>query len=472
MTCPAGYSFDNRRRKEPFAAITETLEPGQRFQFWDFDILWTELHLPASRLEPLRKIGDPLADNALEVLKIKPGDDALKALRAYLSLPEEEQESPAPRLLMQQLMTVPEWVDWEQIQRGQEVFWRYSLYIVHILLHFSLAGGFAIPKITKVLNSTGYLSGTHTKQRVYETSQFVHDVVHSIDYLQPGTGVAWESIVQVRFLHAGVRARLSKISRAHSKYYNIEEHGVPINQEDLLGTMFSFSNTVWRVMEVKLDVFMTSQEREDYLHLWRYVGYMIGVDDILGAGRTPERADACLESIVLHLSDPDEESGQLCKILLKSVASKPIIPATITNVISFPDPFKVHLALSEQLLGPVFWKTSGLPHISIFYRVFKQMVLNFMFFDLWLAKKYPKWFRIRRLLLSRAQTKMITNNFGKRTKFELKVEPKAGGRTVDDPPAEGLLKKADSANEKYWPRMLTAASAAMGLALVLGQREW
>lgn len=85
--------------------------------------MWTEKHLPASRLEPLRKIGDPLADNALEVLKVKQGEDAFKALVAYVSQPEEKQESPAPRLLMQQLMTVPEWVNWEQVKRGQEVYW-------------------------------------------------------------------------------------------------------------------------------------------------------------------------------------------------------------------------------------------------------------------------------------------------------------------------------------------------------------
>lgn len=85
--------------------------------------MWTEMHLPASRLEPLRKIGDPLADNAVEVLKVKQGENAFKALIAYVSQPEEKQESPAPRLLMQQLMTVPEWVNWEQVKRGQEVYW-------------------------------------------------------------------------------------------------------------------------------------------------------------------------------------------------------------------------------------------------------------------------------------------------------------------------------------------------------------
>lgn len=123
MSYPAGYSFDTERRKAPFAAMTETSQPGQRFQFWDYDIMWTEKHFPASRLEPLRKIGDPLADNALEALKVNLGEDAFKVLVAYVSQPEEKQESVAPRLLMQQLMTVPEWANWEKVKRGQEVYW-------------------------------------------------------------------------------------------------------------------------------------------------------------------------------------------------------------------------------------------------------------------------------------------------------------------------------------------------------------
>ncbi|KAG0254676.1 hypothetical protein BGZ95_005965, partial [Linnemannia exigua] len=209
MSCPAGYTFSTKPKRAPFEDLSETLEPGQRFQYWDYEGMWTDKHLPSSRLEPLRMIGDPLADDAVEALKVKKGQDALKALREYISRPESEQESQAPALLMKQLMTVPEWVDWEQVRRGQEVY-------------------------CKVLNSTGYLAGDRARERVFETAQFVLDVSQSVKDLQPGTGLGWESIIQVRFLHAGVRARLTKISRAHSKYYNIEEHGVPINQEDLL----------------------------------------------------------------------------------------------------------------------------------------------------------------------------------------------------------------------------------------------
>ncbi|KAG0214789.1 hypothetical protein BGX28_001424 [Mortierella sp. GBA30] len=462
MACPAGYTFDTSPRMAPFAAITETLEPGQRFVYWDYDIMWTENHLPASRLEPLRSLGDTLADDAMEALHINAGEDALQALLAYTARPEHEQSSPAPRELLKQVVTIPDWVDWNQLQRGQQVYWRYCLFISHVLLHFSLAGGFAIPKITKVLNSTGYLSGKRTKERVLETSQFVLDVVHSLDYLRPRTGVAWKSIIQVRFLHAGVRARLSKISRAHSKYYNIEEHGVPINQEDLLATLFSFSNAIWRVMEVRMDVHMTTQERDDYLHLWRYIGYMMGVDDILGATRTPERADACLESLVLHLADPDTESGRMCSTLLWNLSPKPSLPLKISKTIGLPDPFKVHMALAEHLLGPEFWKENGLPAMTMPYRVFKQLIIYFMLFDLWLITKSPWWFRIRSPLLREGHTFIIAKELGKRrTQFELKEEPKEGDR-----PSPDLM-----VNDGYaiiaLPKVLTVASVALGAVLVL-----
>ena len=106
----------------PFAVATETLRPGDRYRYWDYDTLWTGDHHSASQLEPLRFLGDDLADNALKDLQIKTGQDAYKVLMAYTMRPESEQESPAPRLLLESMTAVPNWVDWEQVGRGQAVF--------------------------------------------------------------------------------------------------------------------------------------------------------------------------------------------------------------------------------------------------------------------------------------------------------------------------------------------------------------
>ncbi|KAG0370302.1 hypothetical protein BC939DRAFT_103022 [Gamsiella multidivaricata] len=470
MACPAGFTFDTFSHKGSFAACTETLQPGERVMFYDNDIVWSTKHFPASRLEPLRQVGDVLADNALEALKIKPGQDAYSALLEYTSRPESEQKSPAPRLLMEQLMTVPEWVNWEQVRRGQQVYWRYCLFISHALLHFSLTGGFAIPKVTKVLNSTGYLFGKRTKERVYETSQFVVDVAHSLEYLQPGTGVGWAAIIQVRFLHAGVRARLSRMSRAHSKYYNIEEHGVPINQEDMLGTLFSFSNTMWRVMELKMGVSMTYQEREDFMHLWRYVGYMLGVDDVLGATRSPELADACLESIFLHLVTPDEESGRICTTFLKNMSPEPVTWSKAITAIGVPDPFKIHMALAERLLGVDFWRVTGLPSMTRRYRYVTKAIMFLLLLDLWLITKVPGWFGVRNSMIRKAQAWWIAMYIGKkRSKFVLKVMPKESPQDWSDASSNQVVSKSTEKSlvrGRVWPMVLTAGSAAIGMTFL------
>ncbi|KAF9361377.1 hypothetical protein BGX26_003889 [Mortierella sp. AD094] len=123
MSCPTGYSFGFETQKKPSAATTNALKPGDLFRCWDHEAIWTEDHIHASCLEALRKVGDELADDALLALNVKPDQDAYKAFVSYVARPESEQESPAPGLLMEQLMTIPEWADWESMRRGQEVFW-------------------------------------------------------------------------------------------------------------------------------------------------------------------------------------------------------------------------------------------------------------------------------------------------------------------------------------------------------------
>ncbi|KAG0337070.1 hypothetical protein BG004_007794 [Podila humilis] len=475
MSCPAGFSTS---RRAPYADLTETLVPGQKMRWWDFDITWSEKHFRASQLEPLRQVGDVLADRALDALDIKPGQDALELLREYTSRPIEDQPSDAPRKLLEQVMTIPEWVDWAQIQRGQDVYWKYILYISHTLLHFALAGGFAIPKIGKVLNATGYLGGSRTNERILDTKQFLLDIMQSPESIYPGFGhTGWESIIQVRFLHAGVRRRLDKISRAHSKYYNVQEHGVAINQEDLLATLFSFSNTMWRVMETRLDAHMPLDEREDYLHVWRYVGYLIGINDhFLSATTSPQRADACLESIVLHITDPDEQAGKMCVKLLRNFAALNR-PGRFLSYLGLPDPVKLQMAMAEDLLGPSFWADIRLPHMSPGYRIITIGLHRVLAAELWMSSRSPAWAqRLRRSMISGALTGIKSSLTGRdRTQFELKALPKDGGalsalEKEDIRLLKGHSSSSSSLRNSLWPKLLTAASAALGVALVLAQR--
>ena len=57
--------------------------------------------------------------------------------------------------------------------------------------------------------------------------------------------------------------------------------------------------------------------------LWRYIGWLIGVDsDALDPCRSTSRAKAMLESVVMHLLEPDEHSVAVAHHLLKAPGAR------------------------------------------------------------------------------------------------------------------------------------------------------
>ena len=233
---------------------------GQRF-------VWTAEHLTADQLAPLRLRGDLLMDAALPAGE---GGDCLAQLdAAALADP-----SGAAAELLRHASSPPEWVDWELLALGQAVYRRYLPLASVVLYHLSLVGGFSAPKISKVLSSTGYLTAAPpaVMQRLLETGRMLIDCCTASDALRP-RGVGWSSALRVRALHARVRRRLLR-----SKW-DTNEWGVPINQEDLAVTLLAFSTNVINGCEIILGSAWPAQEQSAYLHLWRYVGWLLGVAD-------------------------------------------------------------------------------------------------------------------------------------------------------------------------------------------------
>ena len=52
---------------------------------------------------------------------------------------------------------------------------------------------------------------------------------------------------------------------------------VPINQEDLLGTLTTFTVVVIESLE-KMGVTVSDEHRDGYLHTWLVVGHLLGID--------------------------------------------------------------------------------------------------------------------------------------------------------------------------------------------------
>ena len=114
--------------------------------------IWSNLHQAASELQPLRQLGDPLADELVCTAKPTSTADLLPKLENTIRGTEDD-ACMAP--LAKQLMCTPEWVDWDKIARGQQIFVRYAPACGMSLYYVSLVGGFSAPLITRVLRCTG-----------------------------------------------------------------------------------------------------------------------------------------------------------------------------------------------------------------------------------------------------------------------------------------------------------------------------
>jgi hypothetical protein len=336
-------------------------------------VLWLErkdggFHLSREDLEPYRLIGDTV-DGIL--YRLDEMGETLGAADDLLLLMENAlKKDPASRLpiesdmasFLQKYKTLPAWVDKERLRRGQEVFLAYLPAASLSLYYRSLVAGFSIPKISEVIRSTGYLAPPsrpdQVLQRLLDTGELTTACTGlGLEALLPD-GIGWKTALYVRFLHAKVRFALLK--RQGKRKWNTNEFGVPINQEDMAATLLAFSVNVLFGIDLIAGVPLSKEERLDYLELWRYLGFLLGVEtefedrlngqatmykvpplDPCGPGvgcmiQDPvKNSNATLQSIIFHLLDPDKGSVEIAHHLLKITDRKP--PSVSLNEI--PDEF-------------------------------------------------------------------------------------------------------------------------------------
>ena len=110
-------------------------------------------------------------------------------------------------------------------------------------------------------------------RRIFETAQFVLDVMAEGGIGINGRGV--RSAQKVRLIHAATRYYILNVPEWKEKWDM--DWGVPINQEDLAGTLMTFSIQILIGLE-KFGFDLADDEKEDYLYAWRAIGFVLGVD--------------------------------------------------------------------------------------------------------------------------------------------------------------------------------------------------
>jgi hypothetical protein len=216
-------------------------------------------------------------------------------------------EAPAElRALFASIDHVPVWVDWDAVGRGGTSFLRTGMLGGLLLGVQSLILGYASPGGNKPLVFSGRLR-EQAQRRLGETGRFVYAVSQADGMRRAAEGFA--ITVKVRVMHAQVRRLIRESGR-----WKTEKWGEPINQHDMVATALLFSVAVIDGMD-KLGYRYSLAQREDLVHLWRYVTYVIGVEPELIPGSYAE-ARRLAEMIFMTQGAPDDDSRALVDALL------------------------------------------------------------------------------------------------------------------------------------------------------------
>ncbi|ETS79461.1 hypothetical protein PFICI_09314 [Pestalotiopsis fici W106-1] len=303
-------------------------DPDQ-FDIYGTKFKWGPFHQSPEQLNHYIHTYDTVAAEALDALDeivppaaIAPRKDIQQAVEVegkkhrdlFNLVKEHAKTDKRVGRLWDEVNTVPEWVDWKQIDRGQKVFWRYGGASITALTFLSLLGGMGSGRTVETLDRTGGFGAKAVRRRLLETTQHTLGVHKDLEAIKPGGIEGFESSVRVRLLHASVRQRVLKLAREKPEYYDLKNYGVPVNDLDCIGTIGTFSSTVIWLGLPRQGIFLREQEILDYLALWRYVAYLMGTPyDWLA---TPETAKAMMESLLVSEVKPTKKSGTLANNII------------------------------------------------------------------------------------------------------------------------------------------------------------
>lgn len=327
---------------------------GDRIKLWDNEFEWTSLHQTPGELTPMRSRKDDLSDNALAELDLKPKEDAYEALERAIRLGDKEKYKYC-HILWDQVHTVPAFVDYEQIERGQNVFFRYVGAAFTGLLNDSLLGGFGARRISEVLVRTGSFGVSSARRRLLQTTQWILDVMSDVESIKVG-GRGFKGTIRVRLLHSHVRCRMLSLCEQDPSYYDIAENGIPINDLHSLVTLTSFSTTLIDHTFPKMFVYLSRSQRDDYIALWRYLAYLLGADDSYFVNA--DTARALFQSILLAELWPDQDENSHTRTLLhnsiSAIANQP--PSNMS--------YEYVCAQVRWLHGASYCDALGIPQVS------------------------------------------------------------------------------------------------------------
>lgn len=225
-------------------------------------------------LDIQRLVADPAADRLVQN-HFQNNDQGL--LYRHLQMTRKDmiqQEDTAVKFFLCASRQQPRWYDRDRIARGQQVFKKYAMPIMNLLGGLSLPYCYAASPGNKALYLSEKMRQSPGK-RLADTADFILAI--SIPGSLEKNDEGLFHINKIRMIHAIARYYLQKKGNWDNQW------GLPINQEDMAGTNLAFSYLILLGLQTS-GFILSGREKEDFLFLWRYIGYNLHIhNDLLPA---------------------------------------------------------------------------------------------------------------------------------------------------------------------------------------------
>lgn len=215
-----------------------------------------------------------------------------------------------------QTQTIPDWLNYDLLKSGAELCMRANLDSLISLRDYCLIGGYDFAYLNKPLIATEALKKGAVK-RLSETLDFWVNVTryNALELHKKG----YEFAIKTRLIHSYARLSIRK----HYKGWDTENWGEPINSWDMMATYIGFSLVFLHSLH-KLGNTFSVEEEQGIFHLWKYVGYLLGIPEKL----LPDNKKQATELFYIWTSiqpPADKDSVLLAHSLLNESLENPIL---------------------------------------------------------------------------------------------------------------------------------------------------
>lgn len=293
-------------------------EKGNGKQLIDFsgaEVSFKEFDKFASHFYHVDDIGDEVVK---EVYFTQKYQEASRKIEDYIrnGVSESADVPESVKKLFSQTQHIPDWLDYSLLKSGAELCMRSNLDSLISLRDYCLMGGYDYAYLNKPLTATEALKKGAVK-RLSETLDFwVNATRYDALYLH---AKGYEFAIKTRLIHSYARLSIKK----HYKQWDTENWGEPINSWDMMATYIGFSLVFLHSLQ-KLGNTFYIEEEKGIFHLWKYVGYLLGIPEEL----LPDTKKQATEYFYLWTSvqpPSDKDSILLAHSLLNESLENPIL---------------------------------------------------------------------------------------------------------------------------------------------------